>query len=272
MATKTELANYTPTASLATVATSGSYNDLSDKPVVDSALSSTSENPVQNKVINSALDGKLSLSGGTMTGALKIQSSVGTLHLETYGATGSTTTNSGAHVATLENDSYLEVHPSYPGLGAALLMASSDYSGDALPPGNFLLRSNSTDKTSYYDLWGTNTGSLTWRGHEVARVASSGKSADGTQWYRKYNDGYIEQAGVFDNGSDARGFIADITFLVPFSSSVYSVQVTPGAPNDTLWDGTVIARGLTTTSMTLAFWGNSSPIKARYLYWFACGY
>ena len=35
---------------------------------VDSALSSTSENPVSNKVIKSALDGKLSLSGGTMTG------------------------------------------------------------------------------------------------------------------------------------------------------------------------------------------------------------
>lgn len=34
---------------------------------VDSALSATSENPVQNKVIKSALDGKLSLSGGTLT-------------------------------------------------------------------------------------------------------------------------------------------------------------------------------------------------------------
>lgn len=46
------------------VATSGSYNDLADKPTipaavtVDSALSSTSTNPVQNKVINSALAGK----------------------------------------------------------------------------------------------------------------------------------------------------------------------------------------------------------------------
>lgn len=75
---------------LATVATSGSYNDLSNKPTipaaqvqsdwaetntsskafiknkptvpaavtVDAALSSTSENPVQNKVINTALNGK----------------------------------------------------------------------------------------------------------------------------------------------------------------------------------------------------------------------
>lgn len=34
VATKTELANYTPTASLATVATSGNYGDLSGKPTI----------------------------------------------------------------------------------------------------------------------------------------------------------------------------------------------------------------------------------------------
>lgn len=45
-----------------------SYNDLIDKPTipsavtVDSALSATSENPVQNKVINSALANKMALS------------------------------------------------------------------------------------------------------------------------------------------------------------------------------------------------------------------
>jgi hypothetical protein len=50
---------------LASVATSGSYNDLTDKPTipapstVDSELSSSSTNPVQNKVIKVALDGKL---------------------------------------------------------------------------------------------------------------------------------------------------------------------------------------------------------------------
>ena len=43
---------------LATVATSGSYNDLSNKPTIDSALSSTSTNAVQNKIIKGALDGK----------------------------------------------------------------------------------------------------------------------------------------------------------------------------------------------------------------------
>ena len=70
---------------LSTVATSGSYNDLADKPTipasatVDSELSSTSVNPVQNKVINAALNSKadssalsayLPLSGGACTGSV----------------------------------------------------------------------------------------------------------------------------------------------------------------------------------------------------------
>lgn len=41
-----------------------------NKTTIDSALSSTSENPVQNKVINTALAGKLSTTGGTLTGNL----------------------------------------------------------------------------------------------------------------------------------------------------------------------------------------------------------
>lgn len=78
--------DYTPTANLANVATTGDYDDLLNKPTipaaqvqsdwnqsdsnsvdfiknkptltVDSAIDSTSENPVQNKVIASALDNK----------------------------------------------------------------------------------------------------------------------------------------------------------------------------------------------------------------------
>ena len=70
---------------LADVAKSGSYNDLTDKPnipasaIVDSELSATSVNPVQNKVINAALSNKadnsvlstyLPLTGGTVTGSI----------------------------------------------------------------------------------------------------------------------------------------------------------------------------------------------------------
>ena len=45
-------------ADMNSVAYSGSYDDLSGKPVIDSALSSTSTNAVQNKVIKAELDKK----------------------------------------------------------------------------------------------------------------------------------------------------------------------------------------------------------------------
>lgn len=45
---------------------------------VDSALSGTSENPVQNKVVKAALDGKFNTSGGTLTGNLTGQYLTGT--------------------------------------------------------------------------------------------------------------------------------------------------------------------------------------------------
>ena len=68
-ATKTELSAYAKTitvnaelakkadsASLSKVATSGVYGDLSGRPTVDTALSATSTNAVQNKVIKAQTD------------------------------------------------------------------------------------------------------------------------------------------------------------------------------------------------------------------------
>ena len=46
------------TSSLANVATTGSYNDLSNKPEIDTNLSTESTNAVQNKVITNSLDEK----------------------------------------------------------------------------------------------------------------------------------------------------------------------------------------------------------------------
>ena len=63
----------TSTAGLMSASDKTKLNSIAtgaNKTTVDSALSSTSTNPVQNKVVNTALGKKLSLSGGTMTGTL----------------------------------------------------------------------------------------------------------------------------------------------------------------------------------------------------------
>ena len=50
------LSDYVQGSDLSTVATTGDYDDLINKPIIDNALSTTSENPVQNKVITNALN------------------------------------------------------------------------------------------------------------------------------------------------------------------------------------------------------------------------
>lgn len=55
---------------LSTVATSGSYNDLSNKPTIptlDSAVSTSSTNGVQNQAITNYVDGKFTITTGTGT-------------------------------------------------------------------------------------------------------------------------------------------------------------------------------------------------------------
>lgn len=96
---------------LSTVATSGSYNDLTDKPnipasaTVDSELSSTSTNPVQNKVIYNALLNKVgtdiysgfALMGATSTIAWRQGSHpVGSINATNYTGTAAKATQDGA--------------------------------------------------------------------------------------------------------------------------------------------------------------------------------
>jgi hypothetical protein len=51
--------NYVVSTALSKVATSGSYSDLTNTPTVDGALSSTSANAIQNKAVNTALAQKV---------------------------------------------------------------------------------------------------------------------------------------------------------------------------------------------------------------------
>lgn len=96
---------------LSTVATSGSYNDLTDKPnipasaTVDSELSSTSTNPVQNKVIYNALLNKVGTdiySGFTLMGATSTiawrqgSQPVGSINATNYTGTAAKATQDGA--------------------------------------------------------------------------------------------------------------------------------------------------------------------------------
>ena len=67
--TVNDLTNYTLSRSLATVATSGSYTDLSNKPtipVVDSTVSTSSTNAVENQAITTYVDNNFVTSNGEL--------------------------------------------------------------------------------------------------------------------------------------------------------------------------------------------------------------
>ncbi len=48
------------------------YNELDNKLVIDSSLSTTSTNPVQNKIVKSALDGKITAPATPSTGSFLV--------------------------------------------------------------------------------------------------------------------------------------------------------------------------------------------------------
>lgn len=124
---------------------------------VDSALSSTSENPVQNKVIKSALDGKLSTSGGTMRGALNAPS--------LWLTSGNTVV--GSVRGGLGNYAGLTIYgnqgPSSAWQDGAYAVLRSANAGLVSERGKFVLVA-SLNSSKYISLEGTPDGSLTWSG------------------------------------------------------------------------------------------------------------
>nr|DAJ79893.1 MAG TPA: hypothetical protein [Bacteriophage sp.] len=204
---------------------------------VDSALSSTSENPVQNKVINSALDGKLSTSGGTMTGDISF--SRGAKAIANAQNKGGKVEVGSDGAALLSNKDDFEG-------GATLLLRSSTYPNDQ--KGCFYLIS-ALSASQRYNLVGTPDGTLTWGGKNVLTIVA--ESYEANSWYRKYSDGWIEQGGRFDF-SNTR---ASTTFLHAFSDTKYSVVFctnTSGSSWLALIDKTRFAIGSSSTGT--AFW------------------
>ena len=143
---------------------------------VDSALSATSENPVQNKVINSAfdginstldginsaLDGKLSTSGGTVNGPVTIASTITTSEIARPAGVKE------FHIHGKDNDGCIQLVPGNDGSfagkkSASLYLTSTGYTGNTIGVGSFVLSAmNAT--TGVKSLSGEPNGSLTWGG------------------------------------------------------------------------------------------------------------
>lgn len=217
------------------------YSKVTDAPVVDSALSPTSTNAVQNKVINSALDGKLSTSGGTVSGSTIINQVL-------FPATGNIRTTSTGTELLLNYEQ-----------GAWLTLLGKDFPRE--DKGAFMIAANG-DKI----LRGSPDGSLTWNGRSVLTGNSAvltvvAESYSANSWYRKYSDGWIEQGG---KTTGTRG--DPLTFPLAFSNTNYSfVCNTQGNSTGYGYKRSAWISSRTATTVTL---GSDSGDPAV---WYACG-
>lgn len=89
--------------------------------------------------------------------------------------------------------------------------------------------------------------------------------SDGTEWYRKWSDGWVEQGGYFNCSSS--GTI--LTFHQSFSDTNYYLngngsQITAGVRYVSFYNRT------STTAACYTAGGTS--FNSAYVYWYACGY
>lgn len=96
-------------------------------------------------------------------------------------------------------------------------------------------------------------------------IVESGKTSTG--WWRKWNDGFIEQGGYGESGVNDYGrWQKTISFAKSFSDSNYSIVGSGGRKTVTDTNDLCYFRNRTKTGVTLN--GNN----ASYFCWYASGY
>lgn len=173
--------------------------------IADSSLSATSTRPVQNKVVKSALEGKLSTSGGTVTGDLNVNGD-----LDTSFINGSRTSGlllhygRGAWLSLVGDQNH-----SVPGEEGMFKLIAATYNND----GN----------DGWYSLSGrASDGSLTWGNQSVATFQSV--SPTNSLWHAKFNQGLILQG---NNYHITKWGESTVTLPIAFQTTNYIISVTP---------------------------------------------
>ena len=197
VATSGSYADLSNKPSLSTVATSGSYSDLNNKPTiptVDSTLNSSSTNAIQNKAVTSALNTKVSKTGDTMSGDLTFSGN----RQITSETSGGGRVYIGTNAVTLESN-----NTGYEN-GSSLLLRSSTYgNGQA---GHFYLSAGTSSNNRVVLEGDPDTKKLTWDGLEVVPVANNAPAHNGiyrganlATWYTIEQLSAKVQAGDWSN-------------------------------------------------------------------------
>lgn len=183
----------------------------------------------------------LSLSGGTMTGSIKIPE-----YLELVKGSSS------------KSRLILRGGTEYAG-GATLALSGKD-ANDI--PGGFALYAHNGTNTCM--MMGTPDGNLIWGGHTISCVVKTWQSQ--YSWYKKYADGWVEQGGVVELNS-ANTWQA-VTLHVAMKNAYYHATGTNcGSSTEALGVKVHNAGKNTTTTLYVLCAAKGSSIR-----WYVCGY
>ena len=100
----------------------------------------------------------------------------------------------------------------------------------------------------------------------TVHIVETWKSSDGSSWYRKWSDGFIEQGSTVKN---LTGWSTNsVTLLVPFNTTAYTINISGISYTGTTNDHVGTLHQKTKTSFKHMFY-NSISIDPT---WYACGY
>lgn len=249
---QTQLNNKANSSSLATVATSGSYNDLSNKPTI----------PTVN-------DATITFTqGGVTKGTITLnQSTASTIAFDAGGGGGSvdidgtTITKNGDDelqaVATVNaNTAVGAINPIYDWIGTLAEYEAQDVATNH-PTWVCYITDDVEGGASVYTKTQVDTGFVA-KGHEV--IAFQAPTVDNNHtWYRKYADGWVEQGGVASGTTSATANLP-----ITMSDSEYTVVL----GNTSTKYEQILVSARTTTSFTVRNANSSSPSGC---YWYVAG-
>lgn len=97
--------------------------------------------------------------------------------------------------------------------------------------------------------------------------------SEGTEWYRIWSDGWIEQGGII-------GIIPDygtglVTLHKNFSNTNYTIAKAtqmPASGDDTSYNDATCIRYATKTINNFQIYNRGATDGGRYISWYACGY
>ena len=92
---------------------------------------------------------------------------------------------------------------------------------------------------------------------DTVHVVSTWRAEDGSAWYRKWSDGFLEQGGTAEASTDNY----KVTLPIAFSTTNYKIVLTLGSP--------IADRKETYFVITSTNYGSSWHLPTD---WYACGY